>query len=181
MNTETCWKFRWFWAWQDEREEAWLGEMSHEGWHLSEFGFPGVYYFRKGGPKNYVYRLDFQTSKMKDREAYLQLFRDAGWEHLGNMSAWEYFRKEARPGEAPEIFTDPESKIAKYRRVLSYLVIFLPILFILYSTSWRHLPERGPWGTVLLCITLGILLLYAFGAMGIILRIGKLRKTISKS
>ncbi|HLE51739.1 MAG TPA: hypothetical protein VI755_06730 [Anaerolineales bacterium] len=30
-------KFRWFWPWQDENEEAWLKEMSQEGWQ----------YFRK--------------------------------------------------------------------------------------------------------------------------------------
>jgi hypothetical protein len=177
---ETYWKFRWFWAWQDEREEAWLAEMSLDGWHLSGFGFPGVYYFRKGPPKRYIYRLDFQTSKTKDREAYLQLFRDAGWDHLGNMSAWEYFRKEAKPGEQPEIFTDPESKIQKYQRILGLLVIFLPILTILFNTSWRHLPGRGPFGTVLMCITLGILLLYIFGMMGIILRIDKLKKSVRK-
>ncbi len=180
MESKIIWKFRWFWAWQDEREEAWLAEMSREGWHLSEFGFPGVYYFHKGDPKNYIYRLDFQTSRMKDRDAYLQLFRDAGWDHLGNMSAWEYFRKEARPGEEPEIFTDPESKIEKYQRVLRFLVIFFPIMIIINSTTWRHLPERGPWGMALLCITVSILLLYVFGTTGIILRIGRLKNTIRK-
>ena len=180
METETCWKFRWFWAWQDDREEEWLGSMSRDGWHLSEFGFPGVYSFRRGEPKNYIYRLDFQTSRMKDREAYLQLFRDAGWEHMGSMSAWEYFRTEARPGEEPEIFTDPESKIQKYQRVLRFLVIFFPILVFLFSTNGRQLPERGPWGSVLWFITLGILLLYSFGTLGIILRIGRLKRPMGK-
>jgi hypothetical protein len=180
MERKTYWKFRWFWAWQDEREEAWLGAMSREGWHLSEFGFPGVYLFQKGEPKNYIYRLDFQTARMKDRASYLQLFRDAGWEHLGSMSAWEYFRKEAVPGEEPEIFTDPESKIQKYRRVLGVLIIFFPTLFILTSTSWKQLLERGPMGTMLGCITGSILLLFLIGTTGILLRIrelsGKLRK-----
>jgi hypothetical protein len=180
METETCWKFRRFWAWQDEREEAWLGEMSRNGRHLFEFGFPGLYYFRKGEPKDYVYRLDFQTSRMKDREAYLQLFRDAGWEHLGNMSAWECFRKEAGPGGKTEIFTDPESKIEKYQRVLRALVIFFPILFILFSTSWTHLAERGLMGTVLSCMTPGILLLYGFGTAGILHRIGKSKGSLRK-
>jgi hypothetical protein len=180
METQTCWKFRWFWAWQDDREEEWLGSMSRGGWHLSEFGFPCVYHFRKGESKRYVYRLDFQTSKMKDREVYLQLFRDAGWEHVGSMSAWEYFRKEAQPGEEPEIFTDPESKIQKYQRVLRFLVIFFPILIVLFSTNGRHLPERGPWGSVLWFITLGILLLYSFGTLGIILRIGRLKRPMGK-
>jgi hypothetical protein len=180
METETCWKFRWFWAWQDDHEEEWLGSMSRAGWHLTKFGYPGVYFFRKGEPKNYIYRLDFQTSRMKDRDAYLQLFHDAGWEHLGNMSAWEYFRKEAKPGEAPEIFTDPESKIQKYLRVLRFLVIFCPIIVIINSTMWWHLPEGGAVGTVLICITLSILLLYIVGTLGIILRIGELKMAVRK-
>jgi len=49
-----------------------------------------------------------------------RLVQDAGWEHLGNMSAWKYFsRKEAGIDDTAEIFTDFESKISKYRRVLS--------------------------------------------------------------
>ena len=180
MESEIHRKFRWFWAWQDDREEEWLAAMSREGWHLSELGFPGVYSFRKGEPKPYVYRLDFQTSRMKDRGVYLQLFRDAGWEHIGSMSAWEYFRKEAKPGEQPEIFTDPESKILKYQRVLAVLVIFLPVLFLLFGTSWTDLPERGPFGTALMCITFGIMLLYIFGTLGILRRIGQLKKTLQK-
>ena len=178
METEVCVKFRWFWAWQDDREEEWLGRMSREGWHLSKFGYPGFYFFRKGEPKIFAYRLDFQTSRMKDRDAYLQLFQDAGWEHLGNMSAWEYFRKEANPGEAPEIFTDPVSKIQKYQRVLRFLVIFFPIIVIINSVLWKNLPEGGVFGAVMMCITLGILLLYAVGLLGIILRIGKLQQTV---
>jgi hypothetical protein len=180
MEKETCWKFRWFWAWQGDREEAWLGSMSQAGWHLKEFGFPGVYLFRKGEPKHVVYRLDFQTSRRKDRDAYLQLFRDAGWEHLGKMSAWEYFRKDAKAGEAPEIFTDPESQIQKYQRVLRFMAVFFPILFILFSTSWNDLPERGILGSVLLWITVILLAMYAVGLTGIILRIGKLKNAIRK-
>jgi hypothetical protein len=180
MASEMCTKLRWFWAWQDDREEEWLGAMSREGWHLADVGFPGLYRFRKGEPVHDVYRLDFQTSRMKDREAYLQLFRDAGWEHVGSMSAWEYFRKEALPGEEPEIFTDPESKIQKYRRVLQFIVIFFPILFILFSTSWARLPERGIFGSALAFLTVALLALYAFGAAGILLRIRQLEKTVRK-
>ena len=113
MEPTTQWKFRWFWPWQDDREEAWLGNLSREGWHLSGFGFPRIYNFQKGDPKNFVYRLDYQTSRMRDRETYLQLFRDAGWEPVGKMAAWEYFRKETAGGEEPEIFTDLESETPK--------------------------------------------------------------------
>jgi hypothetical protein len=180
MEPETIIKFRWFWAWQDDREEEWLGEMSRKGWHLTGFGFPGVYLFRKGEPRNYVYRLDFQTSRNKDRDAYLRLFNDAGWEHLGNMSAWEYFRKEARGGETPEIFTDPESKIEKYQRILGLLVILLPVILILNGAVWKNLPDGGVFGHVVLCTTFGLLLLYIIGTSGILWRIGKLKRSIRK-
>jgi hypothetical protein len=78
-------KFRWFWAWQDEKEEAWLGKMSKQGYHLSSINFPGFYSFGKGEPREYIYRLDYQTFRKKDRQEYLQLFKDAGWEYLGEM------------------------------------------------------------------------------------------------
>jgi hypothetical protein len=180
MESTTCITFRWFWAWQDHREEAWLGDMSRDGWHLEAFSLPGVYHFRKGSPKRYVYRLDFQTSPMQDREAYLQLFRDAGWEHLGNMAAWEYFRKEALPGEEPEIFTDPESKIAKYRRIIGYLYIFLFVLLTINITTGSSLSETGHLSLVPRCILGGTLILYLFAILQIASRIRQLRNSLRK-
>jgi hypothetical protein len=78
-------KFKCFRAWQDEKEEARLGEMAKRGLHLEAIPFPGIYQFLPGDPGNYVYRLDFQALKAKDRDSYLQLFSDAGWEHVGDM------------------------------------------------------------------------------------------------
>jgi hypothetical protein len=30
MTNEIITKTKWFWAWQDEKEEAWLTEMAHQ-------------------------------------------------------------------------------------------------------------------------------------------------------
>jgi len=35
-----------------------------------------------------IYRLDYQYLKGQDRPTYLQLFRDAGWEYVGQMCNW---------------------------------------------------------------------------------------------
>jgi hypothetical protein len=43
------------------------------------------------------------------------------------MSSWKYFHKQADPGESLEIYADIESKVAKNKRLLGYLIIFLPI------------------------------------------------------
>jgi hypothetical protein len=127
MN-RTIRKWKWFWAWQDEQEESWLHSMSKQGLHLIGAGFAGFYEFEQGTPRNYFYRLDFMPSQ-KDMEHYHQIFIDAGWEHIGSLSGWKYFRKEAQPGETPEIFTDPQSKVEKYRRIMLFLIILNPVIF----------------------------------------------------
>lgn len=139
MTEHTIRKFKVFWAWQDDKEEAWLGQMSQAGWHLASLGFPGFYNFTAGEPSNYVYRLDFFT-ETKDYAHYLQLFKDAGWEHLGRMGSWQYFRVLAKEGESPEIYTDPDSKVQKYRRLLAFLIIFLPIWNVIFL---RRLTPAG--------------------------------------
>lgn len=130
MNTIK--KFKWFWAWQDEKEELWLHQMAQQGLHLQSVKLPGSYLFEVGEPRNDYYRMDFITDR-KDYESYLQLFKDAGWEHLGEMGGWQYFRTAAKDNAVPEIYTDKDSKAMKYQRLITILVVFLPI-FITITT-----------------------------------------------
>jgi hypothetical protein len=71
MEKTTLRKYKWFWPWQDEVEEACLREMSQQGWHLSAVGLPIVYIFESGEPKDFVYRLDYPGSYEMDKEDYL--------------------------------------------------------------------------------------------------------------
>lgn len=169
MTENTIRKYKLFWAWQDEKEEAWLGQMSQQGYHLASLGLPGFYNFTVDKPRNYVYRLDFVTN-IKDRQDYLQLFRDAGWEHLGYMGGWQYFRILAKEGEAPEIYTDPDSKIQKYRRLLTYLTIFLPIWIVVFSRNTQYAFDDA------LRIVYSVLtLVYGFAVIQLLRRINQLR------
>lgn len=157
MEDRSIRKYKIFWAWQDEKEEAWLGEMAQAGWHLQWPVLPGIYTFQAGPPRDDVYRLDFITSN-KDFQNYLQLFQDAGWEHLGSFGGWQYFRKTRQGNEATEIYTDPESKIQKYRRLLGYLLVFFPILTILATRS----PSDSTHPIYLIAKLLGALILILF-------------------
>jgi hypothetical protein len=127
-------KFKWFWAWQDEKEESWLEDMSRHGLHLRELGVLGWYYFQRGEPGEYAYRMDFNNTQ-KNRSEYLQLFQDAGWQHCGRLGGWDYFRKQHKPGEVMEIYSDRESKIQKYNRLLISLIIFIPIMIVLLTSN----------------------------------------------
>ena len=167
-------KIKWFWAWQDDQEEAWLRAMSQRGYHLVSVRPFGSYSFNLGASTDYVYRLDYQTSR-KDMKNYLQLFRDAGWEHIGEMSGWQYFRKEAMPGESPEIYTDVESKVAKYKRLIGY-VGFIDILMIVVFSSriLQHYPY--PWWNAVQVVFGVVVLLLTYGTIRLALRIRQLRR-----
>lgn len=121
--------FHWFWAWDDDKEEAWLREMAQKGWHFKSVSLPGNYTFEQGEPRDFVYRLDYLTEK-KDILNYLQIFQDAGWDYMGQMNGWQYFRKQAVAGEELDIYSDNESKAKKYQRILFILVAILPILMV---------------------------------------------------
>lgn len=175
MNTDTVSKFKWFWAWQDEKEEAWLAEMAGQGLHLESITLPGTYHFRQGKPGSFVYRLDFQALKAKDRESYLQLFEDAGWEHVGDMGGWVYFRHPLNGSEVPEIYSDLDSKAGKYYRLMTYLTIFLPIMVILFPRV-SDLTRYGPIAAALGFFGFLMFMLFVLGYIQLFRRITQLRK-----
>ena len=110
--------FRWFWAWNDEKEERWLEQMALSGWHL--VSGPVIYTFEQNAPARVRYRLDYQPKK-KNLDEYLRLCRDSGWERVLEFAGWQYLRT-ASP-DAPEIYTDMDSRIAMHRRLLTVCVV----------------------------------------------------------
>ena len=179
MAENTIRKIKWFWVWQDAQEEAWLRSMSQKGWHLSSVGLPCIYKFRAGEPQDYVYRLDYQMFPKKDKQEYQQLFRDAGWEYIGEMSAWQYFRKEVKEQEPLEIYTDAESKIAKYKRILAFLWFFWIVLIAIFPARGILIDNPYPWWSAIQAtqvFTLLIWLLFTYAIIRLTLRIRQLKR-----
>jgi hypothetical protein len=139
MSTQI--KTKWFWLWQDEQEEEWLRSMAKQGLHLKEIRLLNRYVFEESTPQDIVYRLDFFTAN-KDYPGYQQLFRDAGWEHVAVYGSWQYFRKPAAAGASLEIFTDTDSKVQKYQRIVAILVVFMAV-FLTSLGSFD--PARYGW------------------------------------
>jgi hypothetical protein len=171
-------QFHWFWAWDDENEEVWLREMAQKGWHFKSVTLPGFYFFEKGEPREDFYRLDFFTDQ-KAKADYLQLFLDAGWQYLGEMGSWQYFRKTASEGEVPEIFSDNESKIKKYQRILLFLMIVsLPIYFNVINLSNKHTSTffSETFTFVMFLLMFLFMLLYIYGMIRLFMRVYQLKK-----
>ena len=174
MNDHQVTRFKWFWVWQDNAEESWLEKMSRQGYHLTAVSLPCIYTFIKSEPVNYSYRLDYRRFSNKEKQHYLQIFKDAGWEYLGEMSLWQYFRKKVKVGEVNEIFTDDTSKISKYHRVLVYLGLLWVALLVILLGRITSLPTLPWWGNVHIFI-LVVLTLMTYAITRIWLRIRQLR------
>jgi len=134
---------RLFFAWQEKKEENWLIEMSKKGWHLDDTGFL-TYIFRKGEPKDIIYRLDFKIIRNETIDDYITLFEDSGWEFISRMGPWYYFRTEAKKGEGQELYSDNTSKIRMYNSLRWLLIILCaPIVYNLPNLYGRIIKAVG--------------------------------------
>ncbi|NQT60564.1 MAG: DUF2812 domain-containing protein [Bacteroidetes bacterium] len=160
------WKL--FWAWQDDKEAAWLREMSKEGWHLTHAA-PFLYTFQKGEKQDYLYGIDYTINYKKDIPHYLELFTDAGWELAAQMSNYYYFRIAAEDESDMGIFSDNTSRIRKYRTTLVVLAaVSLPLwLFFITGRYEEMVSHSGIVGIIyktasIIIIPLAIIYIIAF-------------------
>ncbi len=180
MNELEVKKRKWFWAWQDDREEAWLGVMARQGLHLKAVRAFGEYIFTPGAPRDDAYRLDFVPAAQKKLD-YFQLFRDAGWEHVVQFSGWQYWRKAVVDGRVPEIFTDNASKIQKYQRLVGLLVVYNPLAIIFLTRYNDQIGSRygifvGGLYEVAFFLLFAIIMLDLFFLLMIVRRITALKR-----
>jgi hypothetical protein len=179
MNKQTVVKYHWFWAWDDEKEEAWLRQMASQGLHLLSPQPFGRYVFTRGPARDMVYRLDFVTGS-QSLANYYQLFKDAGWEHAGQMGGWQYWRTEAANGRTPEILTDNQSKIAKYSRVAGLLalisLVFFPGLFNMFLFNRRLGESSLLFFEYLPIVQISLLVFFICCIIRLLLRINALKK-----
>ncbi|MBN1260562.1 MAG: DUF2812 domain-containing protein [Anaerolineae bacterium] len=173
-------QYKWFWAWQDDKQEAWLEAMSHKGLHLRRIEAFGRYIFEPGTPGDYAYRMDFDRTSGKDSD-YFQLIQDAGWEHITSVMGWQYWRKKAGEGSTPELFTDAASKIQKYQRLLVSLVAPSPAIMVPIVGAFKRFPGRAPEWVVAVTLTTFTMwtLFVAVNAVMILRRINELKPTTS--
>lgn len=137
-----------FFVWQEQEEEKWLIEMAAQGWHLRKVGFC-VYTFEKGELEDVTYRLYSHVGRKRDIQTCNRLFEDMGWEWVGSILSWQYFRKAHKEGKLDEILSDNQSKweALKYWRNVSLAIWLLNLynflnISVLSSglASWRTLP-----------------------------------------
>lgn len=160
-------KWRLFFVWQDDQEERWLEEMARQGWHLVKGGIRFV--FEKGEPAEVRYRMDYRRQFPGGKGEYISLYKDSGWEYLCEFKSWHYFRSPAA-ANAPEIYTDPESRIEMYRQLQRVLVVVLICNVVIIG----NISARGRSGIVQ-GLVFTVICLLAYGVWRLGARMKKLR------
>jgi hypothetical protein len=114
--------------WDYEKEERWLNEMASQGWHFVRYRLSG-YHFEQGEPGEWIYRIELLPAEPRSAasQEYLALLLDTGAEAVTTHARWVYLRRPAALGPF-ELFSDLESRIGHYRRVLKLLTTALATL-----------------------------------------------------
>jgi len=111
-----------------EKEERWLNEMASRGWHLVRYRLGG-YHFEEGRPGTWIYRIELLPADPRSAasQEYLSLLLETGAEVVSTHARWVYLRRSAAMGPFV-LFSDLESRIGHYRRVLKLLTTALATL-----------------------------------------------------
>ena len=77
-----------------------------------------------------VYQLDYNTEGLKNKEEYVRMFADCGWEYIQDYVDFSYFRKPvADMNGDEEIFCDDSSRLAMMDRVYKGRMVPLTVIF----------------------------------------------------
>ena len=145
-------RWHYFFAYEDPKQEVWLEDQARSGLHLVR---PGLFRFTfaQGEPRDEKYRLDFQMLRGAAREEYLGLFRDTGWEFLGQVANRYYFRARL-DASSPEIFSDLESRRDRIRRQMRVCGVVTGFLVFQTLMGVVRLLDRSSSGPPVLTIGL---------------------------
>lgn len=128
-DTKTVFKF--FTIPEYQKEEQYLSDMHEKGWMLTGVTSFGFYHFKKCEPQQVSYRLDYNQEGVRNKDEYVQMFSDCGWEYLFDFVGYSYFRKAKGQGEDnEEIFCDDASRVDMMKRVFKGRVV--PLIFIFF-------------------------------------------------
>lgn len=121
------------------KEEAWLADMSRQGYKLTS-AKTGCYRFDYLGNSfdHIVFKVDYRTFRtQEDFLNYCTIFEDSGWLHVAGTknSGSQYFVK-LRPDATEDIFSDNLSRAGRYKRLSNmWLSLALPYTTIMIALS----------------------------------------------
>ena len=155
-----------FWAWDFDKEQAWLNEMAAKGLAMVSYGFCR-YEFEETDPGEYRIALELlpHNPNHPESERYLRFLEETGVEMVGSWMRWIYVRRKADGGEF-ELLSDRKSKVEHLIRIIILVgaVGGLNLYAGLYNFFiWTRFHEAI--SVFAFCISFALGLLATFGAV----------------
>ena len=112
---------KWFWAWEFDKEEAWLNDMAAKGKALVSARY-ATYEFEDCAPGEYAVRLEMlaQEPTSEEGKAYIEFVESTGAEYVGKVTKWVYFRKKTADGPF-ELHGDNATRIKHLNGIIRLL------------------------------------------------------------
>ncbi len=162
-----------------EEEEAWLHNQHRNGYKLVKMIPPCFFIFEQCTPEDVAYQLDYKNNVQTG--SYFQMFRDYGWEYIGQCFGWRYFRKPLSGTGAEqdsEIFSDSESRMDMIDYVIKTRLVPLMLLFVccVLPNLFKSIAASDPFAAVFTVIFAVMTLVYLYLILYCGLKLRKLRK-----
>lgn len=133
MKTKKESKF--FTVMEYEKEQQYLQKMHKQGWKLIKAKGTGKYIFEECEPGEVVYQLDYNQEGLQNKEEYVRMYEDCGWEYVMDFWGYSYFRKPvSEMNGKEEIFCTDQSRLEMIERIfMGRMVPLLLILCIIFA------------------------------------------------
>ena len=148
--SKTISKIRSYSIWNNDAELRWLEEMARQGYSLIKIR--GIFYkFEQTEPKSVHYCHGFARVKLGDIDNYLQMYADAGWQHVTTCAGWQhYFKSDIENANA----MDKETAYRTTARVLRRLTVFFLLGALFLGMVSVRLANNDPPNFLLITIYL---------------------------
>ncbi|MBZ9625623.1 DUF2812 domain-containing protein [Clostridium sp. FP2] len=165
-----------FFAWDFEKEEKWLNNMSDKGMQLIGVGFC-KYIFEEGTSGEYSYRIELLKHFPTHHESasYIRFLEETGVQHIGSYSRWVYLRKKSNEGKF-DLFSDIDSLINHLKRILTLLLCLLPLEISSLVLNTSSAIMGSPVNLVCAFLLTLILVLLSIGIFKLCKKIRKFKK-----
>ncbi len=154
-----------FWAWDFDKEEAWLNQKSAQGLALIAVGFCR-YEFEEAAPGAYQIRLDLlpHGPNHPESQKYLQFLEESGIRQVGSLRRWVYLRRSTQDG-AFHLHSDRDAQFKMLGRLMVLLgaVAFPNLYCVIWNlyVYWRYQAIVSLFGA-LVCTTFLFLLTWGW-------------------
>lgn len=151
-------EFKYFTIMQYGKEEEYLRYMHKLGWKLEKISGFRIYHFQQCEPQDIVYKIDYNQDGINNKNEYIKMFNDCGWEYIQDYVGYSYFRKVVNNENNNDIFCDDESRLQMVSRIFKGRLLPLSIFFFaVFSQLIISTYNEQP---ILNAIYIAILILY---------------------